>query len=145
MRLNGEIINEEDVQKHDKFNAAADKKSGFVTKSMLCVPMKDAAENTLVIGVIQLINKQGVIPVFDANDEQILTLLLSAASPIVGQFKVQHRGKMTPKKDDKFVNDLTQPEIDKDKRSSSITREFGALIEEEETEQDAFEDLKEEN
>ena len=104
---------------------------------MLCVPMK--GKENKVIGVIQMINKQGVIQTFDENDEQILTLLLSAASPIVEQFQHSYKdkGHLTPKKDDKFVSDLTTQDL----RSTSMEQPM-PLLEEEESEQDAFDEAE---
>jgi len=136
----GEIVNEENVYKNEQFNKGTDEKTGFVTQSMLCVPMKDS-EGT-VIGVIQLINKQGIIPAFDQNDEQILALVLSAASPIVQQnqlFFVKSdtmKGKVAASKDEKFVSDLSEIKVARVRRKS-IDRKGGAgdigdLIEEEE-------------
>eukprot|EP01084_Bolivina_argentea_P211226 359330_1 len=128
----GKIINEENVYKSKYFDKAHDEKTGFVTKSMLCVPMK-GSENK-VIGVIQLINKKGIIEVFDQNDEQILELVLSAASTIVEQNRFSFDSKMqnnSPKADEKFVSDLNQKTVNK--RKNSIPHDIGALIEETES------------
>lgn len=127
----GEIVNEADVYKNEQFNKGTDKKTGFVTKSMLCVPMKGTGDR--VIGVIQLINKQGIIEVFDQNDEQILELVLSAASPIVERnqlfFVKQDQDKVAPAKDDKFVQDLSRTKMQR--RKSKTQTDIGDLIEEE--------------
>merc|ERR1719491_2005333 len=89
-----------------------------------------------VIGVIQLINKKGIIPVFDQNDEQILALVLSAASPIVQQnqlffVKVQ-KGNPAANKDEKFVSDLSRMTVERQKSIDKNGGDIGDLIEEEE-------------
>lgn len=130
----GDIVNEADVYKNEQFAKGTDEKTGFVTKSMLCVPMKASGDRDRVIGVIQLINKQGIIEVFDQNDEQILALVLSAAAPIVerNQFFVkqdQDQDKVAPAKDDKFVPDLNRSKMQR--RKSKTQADIGDLIEEE--------------
>lgn len=52
--LNGEPLVLQDVQKDPRFAKKADDKSSFVTKSMICVPVKIKEH---VIGVLQAINK----------------------------------------------------------------------------------------
>ena len=52
----GETLNLEDASRDKRFFAEVDKKSGFKTKSMLCMPMKN--RNGKTIGVFQIINKK---------------------------------------------------------------------------------------
>ena len=64
----GKTINLEDAWKDKRFYSAFDMKSGFKTKSMLCMPMTNREGK--VIGVFQVLNKnQGV---FDKQDEKFL-------------------------------------------------------------------------
>merc|ERR1712087_528968 len=132
----GDIVNEENVYKNEQFHKGTDEKTGFVTKSMLCVPMKGSKGT--VIGVIQLINKQGIIPVFDQNDEQILALVLSAASPIVQQNQLffvkadKSQGRSAANKDEKFVSDLSRITVERQKSIDKKGADIGDLIEEEE-------------
>lgn len=51
-----EIVNEEDVYRNPHFNPEWDKKTGWLTKSMLVFPMKDKQGD--VIGVFQVMNKE---------------------------------------------------------------------------------------
>ena len=131
----GNIVNEENVYKNEKFDKKNDEKTGFITKSMLCVPMK-TAENK-VIGVIQLMNKRGVIDVFDESDEKILQLVLSAAAPIIEQNQL-FVDKESPKKDEKWVDDF---DPNQQRRPSlgarNLTQDIiiSAVVEEEEEEQ----------
>jgi len=109
--ITAKVVNEEDVYQSEAFDKASDEKMGFRTRSMLCVPM--LARDNQVIGVIQLINKRGVIDVFDENDEKILELVLSAAAPIFEENKLfaidstkNMHLKGSPVNDDKYIKDL---------------------------------------
>lgn len=64
----GETINLQDASKDKRFFSGFDKKSGFRTKTMLCMPMKN--RHGKIIGVFQIINKKKGI--FDKEDELFL-------------------------------------------------------------------------
>jgi len=64
----GETINLKDASKDDRFYAGVDKRSGFRTKTMLCMPMKN--RHGKIIGVFQIINKRR--GAFDNEDELFL-------------------------------------------------------------------------
>jgi sigma-B regulation protein RsbU (phosphoserine phosphatase) len=64
----GETINLRDASKDTRFYAGFDKKSGFRTKTMLCMPMKN--RHGKIIGVFQIINKKR--GGFDREDELFL-------------------------------------------------------------------------
>ena len=53
----GKLVNIRDAYKHPKFFKEVDKSTGFVTKNILCFPIKDSAET--VVGVAELVNKVG--------------------------------------------------------------------------------------
>ncbi|MDN5280485.1 MAG: hypothetical protein PWR01_4450 [Clostridiales bacterium] len=57
-----------DTEKDPRFFKGADKKSGFVTRSMICVPMRLKDK---VIGVLQVLNRTGDIP-FNEHDVEML-------------------------------------------------------------------------
>ena len=63
----GEALNVADAQNHPLFNANVDKGTGFVTRSILCLPIFSRAG--AVFAVAQLLNKKGGRP-FDAKDEE---------------------------------------------------------------------------
>jgi len=50
----GEIVNIKDVQNDSRFKSSFDKSSGYVTKNMICFPIKNAEGE--IIGVHQLLN-----------------------------------------------------------------------------------------
>jgi sigma-B regulation protein RsbU (phosphoserine phosphatase) len=64
----GKTINLEDAWKDKRFYAGFDVKSGFKTKTMLCMPMKNREGK--IIGVFQVLNKNR--GVFDRDDEKFL-------------------------------------------------------------------------
>ncbi|WP_338863743.1 GAF and HD-GYP domain-containing protein [Myxococcus stipitatus] len=73
----GAIINIPDAYADSRFNRSFDVSSGYQTKTILCVPMRDA--NGDVTGVIQALNKldgQG----FNAEDEELLLALGAQAA-----------------------------------------------------------------
>jgi len=69
--LTGEIYNNADVYNDIKFDALIDKKTGYRTKSMLCVPVKDKYGK--IVAVFQLLNKIGGN--FTKHDEQFIHAL----------------------------------------------------------------------
>jgi putative ABC transport system ATP-binding protein len=63
----GESLRVDDAQSHPLFDRNADAKTGFHTKSVLCVPLRDRRNR--VFAVAQLLNRLDGKP-FDAEDEQ---------------------------------------------------------------------------
>jgi sigma-B regulation protein RsbU (phosphoserine phosphatase) len=64
----GETINLKDASKDKRFYSGFDKRSGFRTKTMLCMPMKN--RHGRIVGVFQIINKKRGS--FDKEDELFL-------------------------------------------------------------------------
>ncbi|MFA9422317.1 MAG: HD domain-containing phosphohydrolase [Sedimentibacter sp.] len=91
--LTGEILNIDDVYENNEFDFSGpqkyDKISGYRTKSMLVLPLKDHKNE--VIGVIQLINSKddiGKIVPFDKDVQKILLSLASQAAISVTKTKL---------------------------------------------------------
>ena len=63
--LNNELINIPDCYQDDRFDPAMDKKTGFKTTQMLCVPV--TASNGEPIGAIQIINTENGMSFTDAD------------------------------------------------------------------------------
>jgi len=72
------IIN--DVQNDSRFNNAIDKKTGYLTQTMMVIPMENKSDE--VIGAIQVINKKEDI--FSESDLKYLTLAASYAAETIG-------------------------------------------------------------
>ncbi|XP_057659841.1 dual 3',5'-cyclic-AMP and -GMP phosphodiesterase 11 isoform X4 [Diorhabda carinulata] len=69
----GEPVNIPDAYQDERFNHEVDSRTGYRTKSLLCMPIKDT--NGDVIGVAQVINKVGDQP-FTKTDEEIFSKYL---------------------------------------------------------------------
>lgn len=70
-------INLPDVYEDPRFDSSWDKRTGFRTKSMLCVPLIDNKGHC--IGAVQVLNKSGGGP-FTAQDEMLLEAFSSQAA-----------------------------------------------------------------
>jgi len=69
----GEVLNIPDAYEHKLFNREVDLKTGYRTKTVLCVPIRN--KRAEIVGVLQAINrKQGL---FDAEDIEVLHNLSS--------------------------------------------------------------------
>ena len=69
----GETLNIPDAYDDPRFNPEVDRRTGYRTRSILCVPMHDA--DGLRIGVLEVLNKRG--GVFAEEDEELLSALSS--------------------------------------------------------------------
>lgn len=67
----GTLINIEDAYRDTRFSPAWDKRSGFVTRSILCVPLKNPSGR--LVGVLQALNKRA--GVFDSEDQALIEAL----------------------------------------------------------------------
>ncbi|KAJ3030374.1 UNVERIFIED_CONTAM: hypothetical protein HDU68_009299 [Siphonaria sp. JEL0065] len=63
-----ESVNIPDAYKDSRFNPEVDKKTGYITRNMLCIPIRNISGHS--IGVTQMINKK--IGAFEADDEKLL-------------------------------------------------------------------------
>lgn len=72
----GETINLPDAYSDERFNREFDKKTGFRTRSILCVPMKNMHGE--ILGAVQVLNKKS--GPFCDDDETLLIALTSQAA-----------------------------------------------------------------
>lgn len=77
----GETVNIENAIKHPRFTGHFDKLTGFHTKSMLCMPMRN--EDEQIIGVFQIMNKRD--GAFGEEDEEFLSGLSIHATLAIRQ------------------------------------------------------------
>ena len=75
----GEIINIRDAYEDPRFNRAFDAQNNYRTRSILCVPMRDARGQ--ITGVIQALNADD--GQFDAEDEELLLALGGQAASAI--------------------------------------------------------------
>jgi adenylate cyclase len=78
----GQTMNIPDAYENANFNQAIDKKTGYRTKAILCMPIKS---DDKVIGVLQLINKLTGSGIFTTDDEDVMSIFLSIAGPILAE------------------------------------------------------------
>uniref|UniRef100_A0A0R3RZS0 Phosphodiesterase n=1 Tax=Elaeophora elaphi TaxID=1147741 RepID=A0A0R3RZS0_9BILA len=64
----GQMMNVKEAYSHPAFYPKVDERTGFVTRNILCFPIKDSSGN--LVGVAELCNKIGK-PAFTKHDEQI--------------------------------------------------------------------------
>jgi two-component system, OmpR family, phosphate regulon sensor histidine kinase PhoR len=74
----GELVNLEDAYKSPIFDPRTDKETGYRTRSVLCIPLKDR-NNNKIIGVLQALNKKGDTA-FTFNDEWLFKSFGSCAT-----------------------------------------------------------------
>ncbi len=72
----GESLNIADAYNDPRFNPEVDKETGYRTKTILCMPIKN--NNQEIIGAFQVLNK--VDGVFSKNDEDLLVAIGGSAS-----------------------------------------------------------------
>ena len=73
----GESINIKDTYSDPRFNKEIDKKTGYKTKTILCMPMRNLSHE--IIGVFQVLNKIGEGNSFTDDDEDLLIAIGSSA------------------------------------------------------------------
>lgn len=75
----GEVVNIEDAYNDDRFDPTTDKKTGYRTRSILCMPIfepqKEDSKDPVIIGVLQVLNR--IDGVFDKDDEELLSSMAS--------------------------------------------------------------------
>ncbi|MFQ5904526.1 MAG: GAF domain-containing protein, partial [Candidatus Binatia bacterium] len=72
----GETLNIKDAYSDPRFNQEVDRRTGYRTQTILCMPVRD--EQGKIIGCIQVLNKKG--GVFTQEDEELLYALGSQAA-----------------------------------------------------------------
>jgi len=82
----GETINIADAYKDPRFNPAVDKKTGYRTRTILTMPMRNRRGK--VIGVLQVLNKKEGI--FTNEDEYFLEVLSSQAAVAIENARLHH-------------------------------------------------------
>lgn len=80
----GEPVKIYDVKNDEKWSSKSDDDSGFVTKSMICVPL---TVNDYTFGCIQLVNKDDD-SFFDEKDFELVLYLAKDISKIVDEYNV---------------------------------------------------------
>ena len=87
----GNPVRISDAYRDPRFNPEVDKRTGYLTRSILCVPMRNRRGQ--VIGVFQVLNKRD--GEFTALDEQLLASLSSQAAVAVENAKLYEEVQRT--------------------------------------------------
>eukprot|EP00742_Colponemidia_sp_Colp-10_P004460 GILJ01004761.1.p1 GENE.GILJ01004761.1~~GILJ01004761.1.p1 ORF type:complete len:1147 (+),score=188.32 GILJ01004761.1:454-3441(+) len=81
----GEILNIPDAYADHRFNRAVDIKTGFVTRNILCIPIKD--HNNKVVAVLQAINKPH--GPFTTEDEELISAFTAEVGSAISKQSLQ--------------------------------------------------------
>lgn len=76
----GETVNIPEAYSDPRFNQEVDRRTGYRTKTILCMPVRDSSSS--IIGVLQVLNKEP--GVFTAEDEELLGTLGTHAAVALG-------------------------------------------------------------
>lgn len=82
----GRSLNIKDAYQDPRFDPSWDRKSGFRTRSTLCVPMRN--QHHRIIGVLQVLNKRRGY--FTTDDEALLSALAAQAAVSIENSKLFH-------------------------------------------------------
>lgn len=107
----GQSLNIVDAYDNPSFNQAIDKKTGYRTKAILCMPIK---ADDQVVGVLQLINKTTGSRIFTEEDEDTMNIFLAIAGPILAASSlyasIQGKGKSRGDAEKEMPGDLSRGE-----------------------------------
>ena len=90
----GESIIVEDAGKDERFSRSVDEESGFITKSVICVPLKNSFET---IGCVQIINRMDGTS-YDAEDLGLCEQMASLAA-----IAIEEKGLTTERGEQKEI------------------------------------------
>jgi len=87
----GEIVNIKDAYQDERFNPEFDKKTGYRTRTILCVPLVATGDH--VIGVLQVLNKrEGVFTVYD---EELISAFAAQAAVCIERTRLLAERELT--------------------------------------------------
>lgn len=118
--MTGEIINIPDAYKDARFNPEFDKKTGFRTRSILCVPLKNITED--IIGAIQVLNKK--TGPFGQDDEALLTALAAQAAVAIDNADLYKKLTELNLSLEEKVSERTAELVRANERLSALNREL---------------------
>jgi len=77
--VTGETVNIADAYRDPRFNPEVDRRTGYRTRTILCMPMKN--KEGKILGVLQVLNKRQAV--FTREDEELLAAFASSAAVTV--------------------------------------------------------------
>ncbi|HIJ85902.1 MAG: adenylate cyclase [Magnetococcales bacterium] len=115
-----------DAYQDDRFDSSVDKETGFVTRSIMCAPIRTA--KGVVIGVVQSLNKREGS--FTEDDLKLLEAMTQQAAIVLENAQQIERMEITRKLEMEFlemVSDITS-EIEIDSLLQKVIREATRLL-----------------
>ena len=119
----GEIINIPDAYQDPRFNPEFDRRTGYHTKSILCVPMKNI--NGEAIGAMQVLNRR--TGHFLPEDEVLLTALASQAAVAIDNAELYHKLHELNESLEGKVRERTADLLRVNERLSTLNRELADI------------------
>ncbi len=119
----GEIINIPDAYADPRFNPEFDKKTGYRTRSILCVPLQNIVGE--VIGAIQVLNKKAGR--FGKDDEALLTALAAQASVAIDNADLYKKLNELNLSLESKVKERTSELVRANERLSALNRELAEI------------------
>ena len=119
----GETVNIEDAYADERFSQEVDRKTGYRTTSVLCVPLRGGANNDgAILGVVQVLNKLegGSHPHFTVDDERLLSQFCTSISGAVVSMGKRHKDKRALQASLSKLEDLSAQLQDKDARLAMV-------------------------
>lgn len=132
----GKTLNIPDAYENPNFNQTIDKKTGYRTKAILCMPIKSDDQ---VIGVLQLINKMGGSGVFSLDDEDVMQIFLAIAGPILAESNLyeQIQGKSKGRGIESTGGEIERPNGPTVKAEAPTKKTMPGFAEEDDEEEDS--------
>eukprot|EP01006_Ploeotia_vitrea_P040268 TRINITY_DN66418_c10_g1_i1.p1 TRINITY_DN66418_c10_g1~~TRINITY_DN66418_c10_g1_i1.p1 ORF type:complete len:1178 (+),score=714.93 TRINITY_DN66418_c10_g1_i1:110-3643(+) len=100
--VTGETVNIRDAHEDARFNPDIDIKTGYRTRSILCMPMID--HNGEIIGVIQAINKNPARNEFDEEDETLLATFAAQSAVAVKNSRLFEKTEAALRRSDALLD-----------------------------------------
>ena len=124
--LTGQSIIVDDAYADPRFNAAIDRETGYVTKTVLCVPIRTGKGE--VIGVAQALNKVGGL--FSKNDQTLLEGIAAQSVPALQSSQTVERMRKARAQELAFLDivaDITS-QIDLDQLLQRVMTEANRML-----------------
>lgn len=137
--MSGQVQIIDEPYQHPKFNKEVDLKTGFVTKSLLCLPMKNFQGE--VIGVFQILNKKA--GKFTKEDELFLSAMAGSTGIAIENALLHDELKKQLDEVKKSYEELyiAQNQILKEAKLSAVSELYGHLLKKEEMEKNSSTDI----
>ena len=93
----GEILNIHDAYAHPLFNREVDEKTGYRTRNILCIPVRDTGGKAT--GAMQLLNKKGTGPFGEADEREVTSFAASMGVILESWLRMVVNGKNQGRQD----------------------------------------------